>query len=296
MNTHTENSEKKIKWIALGATVLIFAMFAGLLYMHDNNKSLADLLSKERNESDNLQRVDKERQTEMQQLTGNLASAIRNRLELARELELAQSKMKEHESKLKSNMSGEKQHAAKLRTDLNTSIDAKRKLEIEIVNLHNRLKESDAQIKRLSDTLALMEEKLRASNEKLVLYEAVASGNLRVEATKKTKDRLTVNAKKTHKIAVSFDLPVSMADQVKFRLTAPDGTVYGENDDAMSVEILESDGSLQASADQTLIRENEPSKRVVMTFAPKQKLTGGIYEIDYYNRNQIVGSCQVKLR
>ncbi|MEO8147187.1 MAG: hypothetical protein ABI723_06095 [Bacteroidia bacterium] len=141
-----------------------------------------------------------------------------------------------------------------------------------------------------------LQDKNKQLNDDLKAMALSATNNYRMETVKKNlmnKERLTVKAKQTRKIELSFEVAQSMETDLNFIITKPDGNKVSGLNEGISY-IVSKEAPLSASVGS----QNEIciSKRVEMTYAPKAKLAPGLYSIQIQNKGQQVGSCQVKLR
>ena len=145
----------------------------------------------------------------------------------------------------------------------------------------------------MNKTLASLKEQNKNLQDQLQNLLA-RSDNYRIESLKKS-EKLTVNAKGTKKVKVSFDIPQNITTDIKFKIVTPAGKTVTNNDPAVTMNILESEPLFYASTESKLI-DYEVSKRIEITYKPTEKLAAGIYKIDLYNKDTYIGSCQIKLK
>lgn len=184
-------------------------------------------------------------------------------------------------------------------------------LQKKIDELETLKKNRDYEISELNKTLA------QANSEKLKLNEqissanktnnelsadnsilkAIISDNYRTEAVRGKNEKLTVNARRTNKLLVSFDLPANIAPtNVHFKVFTPEGNEFTSNKDlAATITYEENTDNLLASADQSSVAPSG-TRRIQMEFKPKQKLTDGIYRFNLYNGDRFLGSTQLRLK
>ena len=120
----------------------------------------------------------------------------------------------------------------------------------------------------------------------------MTTDNYLVEATKR-KDKLTVMAKRAKKITMSFNVPENMVENISFKLTKPDGKQVDGKGNGIAYKVVNGDEGLTASLSGGAIKV---SKKIVMTYEPKEKQKSGIYKIEMYNHDKYIGACNVKLR
>lgn len=166
----------------------------------------------------------------------------------------------------------------------------------DITNLNNSLATAKSDYLNLSEKLASSEKaKSDLSSDNSVL-KAMISDNYRTEALRGKKDKLTVNARRTNKLQLSFDLPGYNEKDVYFRIITPDGKEYSsETDNAITINIKENGDGLLASSNPKEFG-GYGTKRVEMTFKPKEKLQDGIYQFNMYNEGRFIGSTLLRLK
>ncbi len=186
-----------------------------------------------------------------------------------------------------------------------------KELQLKIDELENLKSQLNKQISELDKSLAQAKAENLKLNDKIAsnakttsdlsadnsILRAIISDNYRTEALRGKNDKLTVNARRTNKLMISFDLPANVsAKEFYFTITTPEGNQFASNKDlAAAMEITCTPGDLTASANQ-LTSGATGKTRVEMSFVPKQKLTQGIYTFNLYNSGRFLGSTQLRLK
>ena len=67
-------------------------------------------------------------------------------------------------------------------------------------------------------------------------------------------------------------------------------------EDDKSISYIIHENEMLVASLSTLSGQFEVTKRIEMTYKPKERLQPGIYKIDMYNNKAYVGSCQIKLK
>jgi hypothetical protein len=129
------------------------------------------------------------------------------------------------------------------------------------------------------------------------ILKSMVSDNYRTEAFRGRNEKLTVNARRTNKLQVSFDLPGQVTgNDIYFRIITPEGMEFSSNKDlAATIEIIENNDDLLASADPDA-GAVAVNRRAEMSFRPQKKLTEGVYRFNLYNGDRFLGSTQLRLR
>ena len=144
----------------------------------------------------------------------------------------------------------------------------------------------------LNQSLASLTEENKQLAANLELLSSITADNYLMETTRK-KGKLTVVAKRTKKLGVNFKVPENMVETISFKVIKPDGNIIEGNSKEIAVNISNNNDVLYASLGKSEIKV---SKRIEMTYEPKERLKSGIYKVEIYNKDRYIGSCNVKLR
>ena len=174
--------------------------------------------------------------------------------------------------------------------------DLLKSLNQEINTLNKSIAMANSENKKLNDQLAYSSKTNTGLSSDNSILKAIISDNYRTEALRGKNEKLTVNAHKTNKLMVSFDLPGNVSDNIFFKVVTPQGKEFSSNKDlAAAIEIIENGDGLLASTSENAIG-SAGTKRVEMTYKPNQKLSKGIYQFNIYNGDRFLGSTQLRLK
>ena len=179
----------------------------------------------------------------------------------------------------------------KLKSKITELENFNEKLNKQIADINSVLKQTQYDNKSMQELLDKMKkenDKLLASNIEL---QSILADNFRVEALK-GKEKPTIKANRTNKIAVSFDLPENYADPLSFSLITPSGDEI--KDIKGTTQLIGEDITFLASLD--FIPDRTGTKRTGFTYKPSKKLEKGVYKINVYKENQYLGSTQLRLK
>ncbi|HPF52261.1 MAG TPA: hypothetical protein PK335_11835 [Draconibacterium sp.] len=179
----------------------------------------------------------------------------------------------------------------------NLDMDRKiNELNTENGKLNSALASANSENKKLNNqlqTYAQTNSDLYSDNS---IFKAMFSDNFRTEALRGKKDKLTLNARRTNKLSVSFDIPNNVQEKLYFKVITPDGKeLSSKNDVTATITIIEPGDELLASTDFKMI-SSQGKERVELSLCPQRKLLGGIYQFNLYNDDRLLGSTQLKLR
>lgn len=167
----------------------------------------------------------------------------------------------------------------------------------EIDEINKSLMLARAENSKLNEKIASSAKTNSNLTDDNAILKSMISDNYRTEAFRGRNEKLTINARRTNKLQVSFDLPGQVTGKdIYFRIITPEGMEYSSNKDlAATIEILENNDDLLASNDPAagVVTVN---KRVEMSFKPQKKLTEGVYRFNLYNGDRFLGSTQLRLK
>ncbi len=286
--------KKRIVPIAGIAVIAVLLSVAGVLQV--NNTKLKDKLSGEKIKSENL---------------------LSKKLQLDKSLDLTKKDL--------TDMKGKNSSMEKMILDTNQKIIQKnaeinrlraqnasmKELQLKIDEFENLKSKLNKQINEMDKSLAQAKAENLKLNDKIAsgakttselsadnsILRAIVSDNYRTEALRGKNDKLTVNARRTNKLMISFDLPANVfTKEFYFTITTPEGNQFASNKDlAVAIEVTYLQGDLIASANQ-ITSDATGKARVEMSYLPKQKLTQGIYSFNLYNSGRFLGSTQLRLK
>ena len=193
-------------------------------------------------------------------------------------------------------LTAEKVSAKDLQKKINELELLKQKLAREIAELNNSVALANNENKRLNSQLEFYTKKNSGLTSDNSVLKAMISDNYRTEALHGKNEKLTIRARKTNKLLVSFDLPGNAGNNIYFKVVTPQGTEFSSiNDLAAAIRITENGDGLLASTSET-VAGSAGTKRVEMTFKPQHKLTQGVYQFNVYNDDRFLGSTQLRLK
>lgn len=281
-------------------TALLFASLVGVGILFDGNLGLKTDLQNEKLASEKLLSEKLLLDKEISQLKSQISDMGKQNSELSMLVKTAQKKAADMEtsiSKLKKenqNLQSKKKEVdelKKLRDQLMAEVDALKKANQQLLDKNQQLQND------LNSVLAENQD----LKDKLKKSAVLKAGNFRVEVGRKNSDKLTVKARKTHEIMVSFDLPQSsMANMGKKPLylviTGPDGKVLAA--DGMSSKTVYVDGVKQQITP-TATQEfdlGKTSQRVTLKYnAHDDDLSSGVYKVEVYTDDMYLGNNQFRL-
>jgi chromosome segregation ATPase len=173
-------------------------------------------------------------------------------------------------------------------------------LQKNIQNLQHDLAESNSKNDlllskndELNNSIAKLEKEINALQQKVI--STMFANNYRIESFKGKNEKLTINAKKTKKILMSFDIPEDIATQINLKIQTPDGMTIAGGDKNISWKVIDVNENYLATT-LLYLGEIEVKKRIEIIYKPEKKLKKGIYNLEFYDKQTIIGTCQIRLK
>ena len=281
----------KSKLVATVATTgFVLALGFGIMQQHQNAKCTEAMneskLFGEKSLSEKLKL-----QKQFDQTKSELTGIQQKNVELKKEIASEKRQLKETRTKAEA-LGKDNGRVKSLEKQLSESKKNKAAIEAQLAELGQKIKSLEEQNQSLDLVAKKAQAEAKKAKDDLALNHSLAS-NFRAEAHKGKKSKLTVLAKKTKKMVVGFDVPQSLGEGVKFQVKTPSGKKYMSGSDELKAQQVSNTGLIFASAGNP---EMEVTKRIELTFKPKDKLEAGIYHIEIINGSTKVGTCQIALR
>jgi hypothetical protein len=285
-----ENSNQKT--ITYIGAVLIALLLLGLVFALVRNSKEKNNLRSEKLNSERLFSEKSAVQSELDRLKNDFSVLKEQSDSSVQLLNNTEAKLTEAERRLRT-LSG--QYAAKSKEASEEYQRQKEALEKEYSELKSSYDNLMSQNGDLQSRLASMQAQTNDLAEKLKLMDTFDSDNFQVYGSRGKNDRPVVCARRVKKININFEVPQSLAEAISFNIVTPSGTTISSDDKSLSwifpVDVRDLTASLSPVS-----AEFEQSKRVTLTYAPKEKLNSGEYKIQIMSDNKNIGNCRIILR
>ncbi len=283
---------KNEKTWAIAATTLFVLSLVGIMYFQSSNKSLSRMWKDEKSKNEQIQNEKQKLGTEVSGLKKEVNTLASQNAELNSSLASANSTIAERDRKIQG-LSKEVIAMNSLRKKYKDSEAERASLQTQMTGLNNQVNSLRNEKDQLNKNLMAVREENKKLKETNDILTSLTAENFRIE-TMKRKDRLTVIAKRTRKMNVSFDVPQNVADNVRFTIVRPDGKKINSEDKSISYRIVDDSKNLTASTSNAA--PVAKTKKVEMKYEPKEKLPAGVYQIEIRNGDKKINTCQVRLR
>lgn len=286
-------AESKIKSIAAGVTVTLFATLVGTGILYRDNSLLSENIQAEKVRTERLEAERSALKSEMDKLSNDLSTYKVKNSELDLIFREAQQKLELQQARV-AQLTKEKAGLEQLKKE-NASI---RKIRQDLVSQLEKMQADNGQLQTEITELNRTIAQLRNENSNLyarINTKSIMAYNFRTEVVKRRNERLTVKAKRTHHINISFDVNQAAALPGNFhvKLQSPaNKEISGELQ--ITANSLMQKEMLTASLEQGWLPAQE-YRSISLTFDPAEKLTAGIYHLMVYAGNDYLGSTQFRL-
>lgn len=235
----------KEKLIAGGAVILLIVALIGTGIYYSSNKSLTKNLNSEKLKSEMMLSEKLELQKEMEAFKNRISALMGRNSELDQFLSSTTQKLLDKQAEL-NRIKRENGNIKQLKKELADLGQMKRDFESRLLALNESIQKLNAEKNALNQTIASLQEDNKQLAENLEILSSMTADNYLVETTKR-KDRLTVVAKRTKKIAVTFKVPDNVVEDITFKIMKPDGKVVEGKDKGIAYRVVNGDEGLVAS-------------------------------------------------
>lgn len=283
-----EQREKRITSIAV---LILIAALIGTGLFFTANRSLTKDLNNEKLKTEMMLSEKLALQKEIESFKTQINSLSGQNAELNKVLAETRQKLSEKETQF-NKLVHENGNIKSLKKQVAELEQMKKDFESQVQTLNNEIKKMNDEKDELNRTIASLQEENKQLSANLNILSSMTADNYLIETTKRN-DRLTVMARRTKKMTVTFNVPENIVENISFKLTKPDGTQVDGKGNGVAYKVINEDEGLTASISGGVIKV---SKKIVMTYEPKEKQKPGIYKIEMYNGDKYIGACNVKLR
>jgi len=284
-----DNNQRTSTWIW---AVIIALLLLGLVYTFTRNTKNKNSLNAEKLNSERLLNEKTTIGNELEKLKLDLAVLKDQSDSNSKLLGETETKLADTERRMRALSS---QYNKKSKEDLEEYQKQKEALEKEYASLKSSY--DDLMVRNGDLQKKLTESETQAGDliEKIKMMDTFDSDNFQVYGSRGKNDRVVACARRVKKLNINFEVPQSLADAISFKIITPSGTTITGEDKALSWIFPPEMRTLTASLS-PVTAEFEQSKRVTLTYAPKEKLAPGEYKIQIFTNDKNIGNCRIMLK
>ena len=287
-----ETTFTKEKKIFTGVVVLlVLAVLAGG-YFFSSNQFLSRNLNNEKLNSEMLLSEKLALQKEVDSFKTQVSDLSGKNSELDEVLKQTSLKLQEKEAAL-SRISRENGNIKQMRKELADLTQMKNDFESKVLSLNESIQKLNKEKDALNQTIASLQGENKKLTANVDLLSSMTRDNYLVE-TMKRKDRLTVFARRTKKMSLTFKVPDYVVENISFKIIKPDGKIIEGKENGVACRVIYGDEGLTASLDGA--GTIHITRQIEMIYEPKEKQKPGMYKIEMYIQDTNVGTFNVKLR
>jgi len=284
-----DNSRNTI--LRIGVVILILLLLGFVYALVRNNKNKQNLNS-EKLVTERLLSEKTAIQSELDKLQSEIAGLREQSNATSKLLTETETKLSDAEKRMKS-LSG--QYARKSKAYEEEFNKQKAEFEKEYSSLKSNYDNLMAQNGDLQKKLTSLEAQTSDLLEKLRINDTFDSDDFQTYGSRGKKDKIVVFARRVKKLNVNFEVPQNLSEAISFKIITPSGTTITPEDRALSWMFPPDTNGLTASLS-PVTAEFEQSRRVTLTYTPKEKLMPGEYKIQIFSNNKNIGNCRIRLR
>ncbi|GAB4381247.1 MAG: hypothetical protein Kow0075_12960 [Salibacteraceae bacterium] len=284
----------KSKMYAAIVTALLFGSIGGIIYFQNKATKLDRVVDAEKVRNEQLYSEKLALEKSIEQMRQEIAKLVGKNADLDKKYRSALAEAEQSKKKIAA-MTSENQRAKALVTEVAALRNTHHELENELNRIRKELEGAIADNSRLKSRISELESENKSLASDVRSLNQVAVNNSLVEATKKNERRLTVNAARTKRVKVGFDLPEEMVGNLYFQMLTPSGKTV--TSDHSTISISESYDGVEMMASTNGGAGNAVNKKHIdMVYQPETKLEPGIYKIDVYSGSQYLGTTRIHLK
>ncbi|HOW09452.1 MAG TPA: hypothetical protein PLX08_06585 [Bacteroidales bacterium] len=274
-----------------GAVILVLLLLGFVYALVRNNKNKQNLNS-EKLVTERLMGEKTAMQSELDKLKSEIAGLKEQSSATSKLLTETETKLADAGKRMKS-LSG--QYARKTKADEEEFQKQKAAFEKEYAGLKSDYDNLMAQNGDLQKKLTSLEAQTSDLLEKLRINDTFDSDDFQTFGSRGKKDKIVVFARRVKKLNVNFEVPQNLSEAISFKIITPSGTTITPDDRALSWIFPPDTRGLTASLS-PVTAEFEQSRRVTLSYTPKEKLIPGEYKIQIFSNNKNIGNCRIRLR
>ena len=285
---------KKEKIIGLTGVVILAGLLLVTLLTVKTNFSLKDDLNKEKLSSEQLLASKLQLQKEIDKNKTDQEALRKRFMDLTSKNDQVVIQLNEKERRINS-LYAENSNLKKTNKELSEIRSQKDDLERKYAELRTDTESIKSKLTEKENLILSLQDQMNDLAARLETN-LCSPDNFQVTATKgKKKERLTIVAARTRKLAIDFEIPVNMADNINFRVITPSGQTINPDDKSLTWIFPENTRNLTASLS-ALSGEFEESRQVKLTYSSSAKLQSGIYKIEVLKGADVIGGCRIRLK
>lgn len=292
-------TEKKAKWVAGTLTgLLLLAMLAGV-YQYNRGQDYKSEAETALLRQDSILAVKQMLDKELADMRIELGNAKGQNAELDEQLLAKERTLLEKQAEI-DRLVAQNATVQSLRNQLAQLKSERETMNLQIQALLTENQALSADNQRLRNSIITLEGDKLALQEKLNAADRTGNraSNFRVDMMRNN-GKVTAKAKRTRDIKVSFDMPMNNSDEttgskeVYLVIVGPDGKAV-RNDAATSV-ILTSGTVIDPIKTKKVEMKDNPQTVVMDVSLDSKVKSGGVYKVQVYTMDGMIGSSQIKM-
>ena len=285
---------KEKTWTYAGTIIIVVLLITTSVAFISNAKNKRNYKEEKlRNESVSSQ--NQQVSQDLEKVKSDMASLTTKKESEDKAIAETESKLAKTENRI-AYLSKENSSLLKDRVELVQLQKSKSDLDKVYEDLKLKQETASSRIKDLENSAILLDAKKKELSGNLADAEKYRTDNIEIYGSRGNKnDKITFLARRTKKLNLSFDVPQNLTEAISLKIITPSGTTISPEDKSLSFLVKPDSGSLTASLS-SFPGEFDASRKVALTYTPKEKLKKGVYLIQIFSNDKNIGNCRLKLR
>jgi myosin heavy subunit len=277
-----------------GAAIIVLLLITTGIGFISNSRNKRDLKA-EKLQNESLVSQKQLVSQDLDKAKSDLAALTTQKETAEKALADSESKIAEKEKRI-SSLSKDNKSLMKDRKELADLKESKNALDKAYADLKLEQASALSRVKELENSAITLDAEKKELAGKLADSEMHRTDNVEIYGSRgNKKDKLTFYACRTKKINLNFEVPKNLTEVITFKIITPAGTTITPEDKSLSWTIERNLRNLTASLS-SVTGEFESSRKIVLTYASKEKLIKGEYKIQILSNERNIGNCRVLLK
>jgi len=285
---------KESTLIYLGGTIIVLLLLTTVVSTVSNSKNKRNL-NEEKLKNESLASQKLQVSQELDKAKNDITSLTTEKETTEKAMAKTESNLAEVEKRIGS-LSKENSSLIKDRNELAQLQKTKADLDNAYEDLRLKHETALSKIRDLENSAIVLDTDKKNLSGDLAKSEMYRTDNIEIYGSRgNKKDKLTFCASRTKKINLNFDVPQNLTETISFKIITPSNTTITPEDKSLTWTFGQDTQNLTASLS-SLTGEFDLSRKVVLTYTPKEKLKGGEYKIQILSNDKNIGNCRLLLK
>ena len=285
---------KEKTWTYAGTIIIVVLLITTSVAFISNAKNKRNY-KEEKLRNETVSQQNQQVSQELDKVKGEMAALTTKKESEDKEMAQTESRLTKTENRI-AYISKENSSLMKDKDELAQLQKSKSDLDKVFEDMKLKQETASSRIKELENSAILLDAQKKELSGKLADAEKYRTDNVQIYGLKGNKnEKVTFLARRAKKLHLSFDIPQNLTEAISFKIITPSGTTISPENKSISWLVKPDSGNLTASLS-SFPGEFDASRKVALTYTPKEKLKKGEYMIQIYSNDKNIGNCRLRLR